>query len=215
MVPNGQEAPPDHTSALGRLGTGCGLPDAPGLSVAHGRRRPWRIPIVLLNKARCHFIGPGAAQVDILVSACSSVVLTPSLAAMVANRFGLRPDAATYALGGHGCTGGVLAIDLARRLMQARARAHRPPPRMRTPCVLNQRRLRTRPTAGQAASEGSALFPRHPTSVSVDGTCIAGNNGAWRGGAGCARRRAPGAWRWWWRASRSRTAWPPATTWTL
>ncbi len=65
---------------------------------------------------------------DILVSACSSVVLTPSLAAMVANRFGLRPDAATYALGGHGCTGGVLAIDLARRLMQARARACAPPP---------------------------------------------------------------------------------------
>jgi len=101
--------------------------------------------------------------VDILVSACSSVVLTPSLAAMVANRFGLRPDAATYALGGHGCTGGVLAIDLARRLMQARA--HRPLPRPRTPCVLNQRRFRTRPACRPGSLRRIRSAPLHPLSV--------------------------------------------------
>ena len=62
--------------------------------------------------APCH------RQVDFLVSACSSVVLVPSLAAMVANRFGMRRDTVSYALGGMACSSGVIAVDLARRLMQ-------------------------------------------------------------------------------------------------
>ena len=66
---------------------------------------------------------PRPRQVDFLISACSSVVLTPSMAAMVANRIGVRRDAVTYALGGQGCTAGVIAVDLARRLMQARPAA--------------------------------------------------------------------------------------------
>ena len=57
-------------------------------------------------------------QVDFLISACSSVVLMPSLAAMVANRFGMRRDTVSYALGGMACSAGVIAVDLARRLMQ-------------------------------------------------------------------------------------------------
>ena len=55
---------------------------------------------------------------DFLISACSSVVLMPSLAAMVANRFGMRRDTVSYALGGMACSSGVIAVDLARRLMQ-------------------------------------------------------------------------------------------------
>ena len=55
---------------------------------------------------------------DFLISACSSMVLMPSLAAMVANRFGMRRDTVSYALGGMACSSGVIAVDLARRLMQ-------------------------------------------------------------------------------------------------
>ena len=61
---------------------------------------------------------PRHPQVDFLISACSSVVLMPSLAAMVAHRFGMRRDTVSYALGGMACSSGVIAVDLARRLMQ-------------------------------------------------------------------------------------------------
>ncbi|KAK9845441.1 hypothetical protein WJX81_006494 [Elliptochloris bilobata] len=64
--------------------------------------------------------GVQAQEVDFLISACSSLVLMPSLAAMVANRFGMRRDTATYALGGQCCAAGVITVDLARRLMQTR-----------------------------------------------------------------------------------------------
>lgn len=49
---------------------------------------------------------------------CSVFCPTPSLSAMVVNRFGLRADTITYNLGGMGCSAGLLSVSLARELLQ-------------------------------------------------------------------------------------------------
>jgi predicted naringenin-chalcone synthase len=59
-------------------------------------------------------------DVDFLIVNCSLFSPTPSLAAMVANDFGLRPDVRTYNLSGQGCSASVLAVDLAKHLLDAR-----------------------------------------------------------------------------------------------
>ncbi len=59
-------------------------------------------------------------EVDFLIVNCSLFSPTPSLAAMVANDFGLRADVRTYNLAGQGCSASVLAIDLAKHLLDAR-----------------------------------------------------------------------------------------------
>ncbi|KAK4422879.1 3-ketoacyl-CoA synthase 20 [Sesamum alatum] len=42
----------------------------------------------------------------------------PSLSAMIVNRYKLREDVISYNLGGMGCSAGVIAVDLAKRLLQ-------------------------------------------------------------------------------------------------
>ena len=61
----------------------------------------------------------GAAQVDLLVTV-SGFAATPSLASMVACRFGMRSEVIALSLSGHGCTGGLVAIDLAAALLRVR-----------------------------------------------------------------------------------------------
>lgn len=51
---------------------------------------------------------------------CSLFVPTPSLCALVSNEFGLREDVRTYNLGGMGCSANVVAVDLAKELLQNR-----------------------------------------------------------------------------------------------
>lgn len=60
------------------------------------------------------------AQVDILVVNCSVFCPTPSLSAMVVNKFGMRADVITYNLAGMGCSAGLLSVSLVRELLQAR-----------------------------------------------------------------------------------------------
>ena len=59
-------------------------------------------------------------EIDILIINCSIFTPTPSLCAMVSNKFGMRHDIESYNLGGMGCSAGVISIHLAKQLLQAR-----------------------------------------------------------------------------------------------
>lgn len=57
-------------------------------------------------------------QVDAVIVACSCFTPTPSLAAMIVNRFKMRADVQTYNLGGMGCSSSVLCLELSRQLLK-------------------------------------------------------------------------------------------------
>ncbi|KAK9667383.1 hypothetical protein RND81_14G252300 [Saponaria officinalis] len=57
-------------------------------------------------------------KIGILVVNCSLFNPTPSLSAMIVNRYKLRGNIRSFNLGGMGCSAGVIAIDLARDLLQ-------------------------------------------------------------------------------------------------
>ncbi|KAI4302807.1 hypothetical protein MLD38_038510 [Melastoma candidum] len=56
-------------------------------------------------------------DIDILIVNCGVLNTTPSLSAMVINHFKLRQDIHSFNIGGMGCAAGVIAIDLARDLL--------------------------------------------------------------------------------------------------
>ncbi|KAK1294532.1 3-ketoacyl-CoA synthase 6 [Acorus calamus] len=56
-------------------------------------------------------------DVAVIVSNCSLTCPTPSIAAMVANRFKMGSDVRCYSLAGMGCSAGLLAVDLAREVL--------------------------------------------------------------------------------------------------
>lgn len=58
-------------------------------------------------------------DVDILVVNCSIFCPTPSLSAMIVNKFKMKHVTA-YSLGGMGCSAGLIAVDLARELLASR-----------------------------------------------------------------------------------------------
>ncbi len=60
-------------------------------------------------------------DVDILVINCSLFSPTPSLCAMVMSKFGMRSDLQSYNLSGMGCSASLIAIDLAKNLLQRRS----------------------------------------------------------------------------------------------
>lgn len=57
-------------------------------------------------------------QIDILITNCSLYCPTPSLSAHIVNKFKMRSNVITYSLGGMGCSAGVIAISLAKELLQ-------------------------------------------------------------------------------------------------
>lgn len=57
-------------------------------------------------------------DIDLLVVNCSLFNPTPSLSAMVINKYKLRSDVKNYNLAGMGCSAGVISIDLAKDLLQ-------------------------------------------------------------------------------------------------
>jgi 3-ketoacyl-CoA synthase len=57
-------------------------------------------------------------DIGILIVNCSLFNPTPSLSAMVVNRYKLRGNIASYNLSGMGCSAGLISIDLAKRLLQ-------------------------------------------------------------------------------------------------
>ncbi|XP_006647059.2 3-ketoacyl-CoA synthase 11-like [Oryza brachyantha] len=62
--------------------------------------------------------GVSAKDIGVLVVNCSLFNPTPSLSAMVVNHYKLRGNITSYNLGGMGCSAGLLAIDLAKDLLQ-------------------------------------------------------------------------------------------------
>lgn len=63
-------------------------------------------------------------DIDILVVNCSMYSPVPSLAAMVINRYRMRKDIEVFNLGGMGCSAGLIAVDLAKTLLQGRRNSY-------------------------------------------------------------------------------------------
>ena len=64
--------------------------------------------------------GLAAADIDTVVTVCSTGIATPSLDARVARRIGFRSDIARVPVFGLGCAGGASGLSIASRLAQAR-----------------------------------------------------------------------------------------------
>ncbi|XP_064998967.1 3-ketoacyl-CoA synthase 6-like [Musa acuminata AAA Group] len=58
-------------------------------------------------------------DIDILVVNCSLFSPTPSLSAMIINKYKLRSNIMSFNLSGMGCSAGLISVDLARDLLQA------------------------------------------------------------------------------------------------
>ncbi|GAV92535.1 FAE1_CUT1_RppA domain-containing protein/ACP_syn_III_C domain-containing protein [Cephalotus follicularis] len=98
------------------LPTGCHLfPSDQGLKAAVEE-----VEMVLFSTVQNlftkHKINP--KSIDILITNCSLVCPTPSLAAMIINKFGLRSNVMNFHLSGMGCSAGLLSISLARDLLK-------------------------------------------------------------------------------------------------
>jgi len=59
------------------------------------------------------------ADIDVVITSCSCFAPTPSMAAMLVNRFKMRRDVLTYSMAGMGCSSSLVCIDLAKHLLQA------------------------------------------------------------------------------------------------
>ncbi|KAJ4950354.1 hypothetical protein NE237_027186 [Protea cynaroides] len=58
-------------------------------------------------------------DIGVLVVNCSIFNPTPSLSAMIVNRYKMRGNILSFNLGGMGCSAGIIALDLARDMLQA------------------------------------------------------------------------------------------------
>ena len=61
--------------------------------------------------------GTAPHEVDAVITSCSCFAPTPSMAAMIVNKFKMRKDCQTYSLAGMGCAASVLCADMAARLL--------------------------------------------------------------------------------------------------
>lgn len=62
-------------------------------------------------------------SIDLLVLNCSLFNPTPSLSAMLVNKYKMRSSVRTYNLAGMGCSAGLIALDLAKDLLQVHRKA--------------------------------------------------------------------------------------------
>ncbi|EER91722.1 3-ketoacyl-CoA synthase 1 [Sorghum bicolor] len=63
-------------------------------------------------------------DVRVLIVNCSLFNPTPSLASMVVHRYKMREDVKSFNLAGMGCSAGLIAVDLARDMLQANPRCY-------------------------------------------------------------------------------------------
>jgi 3-ketoacyl-CoA synthase len=62
--------------------------------------------------------GVGADQINFVITNSSLFNPTPSLSAMIVNHFKMGKKTIGYSLGGMGCSAGIIALDLARELLE-------------------------------------------------------------------------------------------------
>ncbi|CAI9278590.1 unnamed protein product [Lactuca saligna] len=62
--------------------------------------------------------GISPKDIDILIVNCSLFAPTPSISAMVVNKYKMRSNVKSYNLSGMGCSAGLISIDLAKNLLQ-------------------------------------------------------------------------------------------------
>ncbi|PWA86339.1 very-long-chain 3-ketoacyl-CoA synthase, Thiolase-like protein [Artemisia annua] len=62
--------------------------------------------------------GISPKEIDILIVNCSLFAPTPSISAMVVNKYKMKHNVKSYNLSGMGCSAGLISIDLAKNLLQ-------------------------------------------------------------------------------------------------
>lgn len=100
----------------------CLLLQKPIISMDKAR---WEAEMVLYGTVETVLKATGLKPqaIDILIVNCSLFNPTPSLSAMIVNKFKMRSNIITYNLGGMGCSAGVIAIGLAQQLLQVYPRS--------------------------------------------------------------------------------------------
>jgi len=104
------------------LGNDTYFPDGimnnpPELNMARAREEAMNVMSACLDQLFAR-TGLKPRDIDILIVNCSLFNPTPSLAAMMINKYKMRSDIRNYNLSGMGCSAGVISIDLARDLLQ-------------------------------------------------------------------------------------------------
>ncbi|KAF7124918.1 hypothetical protein RHSIM_Rhsim12G0084300 [Rhododendron simsii] len=91
------------------------IPPTPTMESARGEAELVIFSLIdsLLDKT-----GIKPKDIDILIVNCSLFSPTPSLSAMVVNKYKMRSNIRTFNLSGMGCSAGVISIDLAHDLLQ-------------------------------------------------------------------------------------------------
>ncbi|KAJ7526017.1 hypothetical protein O6H91_17G077900 [Diphasiastrum complanatum] len=97
------------------------LPPRPSIKAARGEAEMVMFGVLdeLFERTR---VKP--KDIGILVVNCSLFNPTPSLSAMIVNRYHMRGNIRSYNLGGMGCSAGVIAIDLAKDLLQVHGNSY-------------------------------------------------------------------------------------------
>ncbi|KAJ3670807.1 hypothetical protein LUZ60_008233 [Juncus effusus] len=110
------------------LGQRTALPEAlmrlpPNPNMANARKEAEQVMFGAIDNL---FAATGVKPKDIgiVIVNCSLFNPTPSLSAMIVNKYKLRGNIKSYNLGGMGCSAGVISIDLARNLLQANPNAY-------------------------------------------------------------------------------------------
>lgn len=61
----------------------------------------------------------GIVQIGVVMVSCSCFAPTPSMAAMLVNKFRMRHDVLTYNMSGMGCSSSLVCVDMASHLLKA------------------------------------------------------------------------------------------------
>lgn len=91
------------------------IPPTPTMESARGEAE---LVIFSLMDSLFDKTGTKPKDIDILIVNCSLFSPTPSLSAMVVNKYKMRSNIRTFNLSGMGCSAGVISIDLAHDLLQ-------------------------------------------------------------------------------------------------
>ncbi|EPS61116.1 hypothetical protein M569_13682, partial [Genlisea aurea] len=91
------------------------IPPKPNMEAARGEAE---VVIFSSIDALMKKTGIKPKDIDILIVNCSLFSPTPSLSAMIVNKYKLRSNIRSFNLSGMGCSAGLISIDLARDLLQ-------------------------------------------------------------------------------------------------